>query len=197
MDYFNKGESSGQSAFRAIRDWLFYPIVRPLASLGVTPTMISLLGGLFAAIAVAIPGQHWPWVAAGFGLYILMDGLDGPLARITNAESQGGSLVDIIMDQFGVFLVTIGAIHWLGANPALNILFAFFYAHTIYLMVVCNLLKLQLPLIVRVKYFYFAIYIASLYLHQSLFLDVFSAIFLVYYIGYFLFLFRTIFRHLK
>ncbi|WP_319484183.1 CDP-alcohol phosphatidyltransferase family protein [uncultured Cohaesibacter sp.] len=197
MDYFNKGEGEKQAAFAAKRDLLFRPFVRFLAAKGVTPTMLSFVGGLFAIFAVAMPADYWNLAAAGFVLYVLMDGLDGPLARLTREDSAGGSLVDIFTDQFGVVLVALGAIFWLDADILANILFAFFYGHTVYLMVICNLIGAQMPFILRVKYLYFIIYIVALYVQSSLLINVFAVLFLAYYLFYFFALFRRVFKGMR
>nr|WP_321457916.1 CDP-alcohol phosphatidyltransferase family protein [uncultured Cohaesibacter sp.] len=194
LDYFNKGEGEKQKAFALKRDRLFRPIVSLLAKKGVTPTMISIIGGGLAACAVSMPVENWGLAAVGFFLYVFMDALDGPLARMTGSSSQGGSLIDIFTDQFGVFLVALGAIFWLGSSLVINILFAVFYSHTVYLMVICNLLTLRMPFILRVKYLYFIIYIVALYWQSSLPIDIFATIFLLYYLTYFVLLFRLVLK---
>ena len=194
LDYFNRGEGEKQAAFAAKRDLIFRPLIRYFERKGITPTMISCVGVLFAAAAVAMPAALWPLAAAGFLLYVLMDALDGPLARLTQAQSAGGSLVDIFADQFGVILVALGAIFWLDASILANILFAFFYSHTVYLMVICNLLSLRMPYVLRVKYLYFIVYICSLYTQDHLPINLFAIAFLLYYLANFLVLFRLILR---
>ncbi|WP_319410822.1 CDP-alcohol phosphatidyltransferase family protein [uncultured Cohaesibacter sp.] len=194
MDYFNKGEGEKQAAFAAKRDLILRPLIRYLAAKGVTPTAISFVGVFFAAFAVAMPASLWEFSAAGFILYVLMDGLDGPLARWTKAESEAGSLVDIFADQFGVVLVALAAILWLDADILANVLFAFFYSHTVYLMVICNLFSLRMPYVIRVKYLYFIVYISSLYFETSQPVNLFAMVFLAYYLVYFALLFRIILK---
>nr|WP_319516286.1 CDP-alcohol phosphatidyltransferase family protein [uncultured Cohaesibacter sp.] len=194
MDYFNKGEAEKQAAFAKKRDLIFRPLVRYLARKGVTPTAISMVGVIFASFAVAMPVELWELAAGGFLLYVLMDALDGPLARLTKANSHGGSLVDIFADQFGVILVALGSIWWLDASILANVLFAFFYSHTIYLMVICNLLSVPMPYVLRVKYIYFIVYICSLYAQSNMAINIFAIIFLAYYLAYFVILFRQVLK---
>ncbi|MBL4811589.1 MAG: CDP-alcohol phosphatidyltransferase family protein [Rhodobacteraceae bacterium] len=197
MDYFNDGEGEKQAQFAAKRDRFFASAVGLLQKLGLTPTAVSILGVGFALIAAAIPGQYWGAVALFLVLYVLMDGLDGPLARATNTQSQGGSLVDIFADQIGVIIVAVAALYWAGASPALNIGFAFIYINVIYLMVICNLLKAKMPAILRVKYFYFVIYLASLYFSSAVPINIFAGVFLAYYLVYFFKLFGLVIKTVK
>ncbi len=73
------------------------------ARLGIRPNAVSIAGmacGLLAGVAYA----HYrnPWLAtAGFLLMVawhVLDGVDGQLARLTNAQSQSGKILDGICD---------------------------------------------------------------------------------------------------
>ena len=192
MDYFNAGETEKQSRFAARRDAIFSPAVRILAGLGATPTQISILGVVFAVLAAALSGLGWLVVTLLIVLYVLMDGLDGPLARHLKVQGQGGSLVDIFADQVGVIIIAVGAVIWTSGDPALQVGFAFTYISTIYLMVLCNVLGIHMPLIARVKYFYFALYVAVLATGWTWMIDAFAGIFLLYYLFYFFVLFRKV-----
>ena len=80
---------------------LVRPVVRPLSFTPVTPNQITSLRlgvGLAAAAGLAMPGG---WRAAGAGLYLLsllMDRMDGELARLTGLTSTGGYRYDLICD---------------------------------------------------------------------------------------------------
>lgn len=192
MDYFNAGETEKQAQFAAKRDAVFRPAVRVLAALGASPTQVSILGVAFAILAAAASGMSWIAVAVLMVLYVLMDGLDGPLARHTGRQGQGGSLVDIFADQVGVIIIAVGAVVWIDSDPVLQVGFAFLYISAIYLMVICNLLKIHMPPIVRVKYIYFGLYVAVLAVGHTWLLDLFAGGFLLYYLGVFLVLFRKV-----
>lgn len=74
-----------------------------LARLGVTPNAVSLAGMGFGVLA-AFAYYHYRdlrWAVAGFLLMIawhVMDGADGQLARLTNAQSELGKVLDGVCD---------------------------------------------------------------------------------------------------
>jgi phosphatidylglycerophosphate synthase len=87
--------------------YLIHPIASRLtpifARLGVTPNAVSLAGMAFGILA-GFAYYHYQdrrFVIAGFVLMIawhVMDGIDGQLARLTNAQSQMGKILDGICD---------------------------------------------------------------------------------------------------
>ncbi len=114
--------------------WLrgVYVVARPLASAGVSPSVLTgfglVLAGLVPCIAVVGPG--WPAVA---GLVVvlsaLLDNLDGAVAVLTSRTSGWGFVLDSLVDRLadGLYLVTfwlLGAAGWLcvAAGVALGLL---------------------------------------------------------------------------
>ena len=82
------------------------------ARLGITPNAVSLLGMAFGILA-AFAYYHYrdlKWAIAGFVLMIawhVMDGADGQLARLTNAQSELGKILDGICDGVGPPTVSV------------------------------------------------------------------------------------------
>jgi phosphatidylglycerophosphate synthase len=73
------------------------------AKLGITPNAVSLAGMGFGILAGFAYYQYRQpgWAVAGFALMIawhVMDGADGQLARLTNAQSEMGKILDGICD---------------------------------------------------------------------------------------------------
>jgi CDP-diacylglycerol--glycerol-3-phosphate 3-phosphatidyltransferase len=85
------------------------PIVSPLASLGVTPNMISVAGfaGNVAAGALAAGGH---FLAAGVVMLIFsaLDLLDGALARKTGTVTRFGAVFDSVLDRLSEAAVLAG-----------------------------------------------------------------------------------------
>ena len=85
------------------------PIVRVLASFGVTPaglTAAGLVGNVFAA-ALVVQGSL---LAAGVVLILssALDMLDGALARATGRASRFGAMFDSVLDRFSEAVVLFG-----------------------------------------------------------------------------------------
>ncbi|MEE3627439.1 CDP-alcohol phosphatidyltransferase family protein [Nitrospirillum sp. BR 11752] len=83
------------------------------AALGITPNAVSLAGMAFG-LAAGWAYSHYQglgWSAAGLLLMIawhVMDGADGQLARLTNAQSEMGKILDGICDYVTFIAVYVG-----------------------------------------------------------------------------------------
>lgn len=88
------------------------PLVAPLASLGVTPNMISVAGfaGNVAAAALAASGE---FIAAGIVMLIFsaLDLLDGALARKTGTVTKFGAVFDSVLDRLSEAAVLAGLLY--------------------------------------------------------------------------------------
>ena len=85
------------------------PIARVLAKTGVTPTMVTVLGLAITVTGAALIGNGLLWqggLTAAFG--VLLDALDGPLARYKGTSSDRGAFIDTMSDRFGEVAVWVG-----------------------------------------------------------------------------------------
>ncbi len=93
------------------RAWLFAPLLRLLAACKITPdhlTILSLLAGLaFCPLYVSFPA----WAMVCLVLHVVIDGLDGPLARYLGTDSRMGSFTDSMADQAVIAASTITLMH--------------------------------------------------------------------------------------
>lgn len=192
LDYFNEGESAAQKSFANRRDKIFAPIVKALIALGVKPLHVSIFGVALCTLVIFISPDYWMAIAILLVLYILADGIDGPLARATNGGSNGGALVDIFSDQVGVFIVALAAVTWLEVTPQAHFVFAFFYILCVFSMVIVNAIGQNVINTVRLKYFYFLLYVVSCSTRYDFLIDWFAIVFSIYYIIMFLLQFRVI-----
>ena len=76
----------------------FY-LTRWAAQAGMTPNQVTLIGAILCVLAFwfFMKGQYWPGVAAGFG-FMVLDTVDGKLARCTGQSSKWGNLFDHGLD---------------------------------------------------------------------------------------------------
>jgi phosphatidylglycerophosphate synthase len=72
-----------------------FHLTRWAAEAGLSPNMVTAAGGLLCLLALWLfwIGQYWPGVAAGFA-FMVLDTVDGKLARCTGASSRWGNLFD-------------------------------------------------------------------------------------------------------
>ncbi len=82
----------------------------------------TLIRGWFMAAAGGFVGSPWPtgwlgWLPAALYMFaVLLDGVDGYLARITNHTTKLGETLDISLDAWGAFLVIMLGV-WYGQLP--------------------------------------------------------------------------------
>ena len=72
----------------------FY-LTRWAAQAGLTPNMITAVGAVFCLLAFVLfwRGQYWAGIASGF-VFMVLDTVDGKLARCTGASSKWGNVFD-------------------------------------------------------------------------------------------------------
>lgn len=164
MDYFNETERSNQTKMALARDQALRPLIKYLAIKGVEPGAISFAGVIFLLCSLlARPGLGGAVLAAVLLLvYIAADVVDGPLARYLGQTSKQGSLIDMLADQLGVFLLPLAASYYGLMNSTVLFMFSGCYLFTIVLMVALNNFKIKYVLILRIKYFLFGSYVVAL-----------------------------------
>jgi len=181
MDYFNEKERTKQEKFAKFRENLFNPVVLLLFNRKVTANQITYLGVLFLVIAVFITPQYYLLSAFFIGLYVISDGIDGPLARVSGKSHTGGSILDIWADQLGVVLLPAAAIYHFGASGVSAVLFSCGYIIFIILVVYGNELGIRSWRFIRVKYLFYALYIFCLAANKDWGMSIFMGIFAIYY----------------
>jgi CDP-diacylglycerol--glycerol-3-phosphate 3-phosphatidyltransferase len=85
------------------------PIARGLGKIGVSPTMVTVVGLALTVVGAAMIADGYLWqggLVAGFG--VLLDALDGPLARYKGTASDRGAFIDTMSDRFGEIAVWVG-----------------------------------------------------------------------------------------
>jgi CDP-diacylglycerol--glycerol-3-phosphate 3-phosphatidyltransferase len=89
------------------------PVVRRLAKAGVTPDAVTLTGTLGAvASAVFLIGNGWLfWGAFAVTIFVLLDMLDGALARARGGGSVFGAVLDSVGDRAADAAI-FGALVW-------------------------------------------------------------------------------------
>lgn len=112
-DCYSAGERAAMVWGQDLRAWLLGPLLRVLARCGVLPdhiTLVSLAAGLAFCPLWLWPGSPaWskPAALVALLLHVLLDGLDGPLARHLGVASRRGSFTDTLADQLVVTASTL------------------------------------------------------------------------------------------
>ncbi len=94
------------------------PIIRGLERTRVTPTAITVVGLLVTVVGAIIIGSGHPITGVVIvGAGVLLDLVDGPLARATGRASRRGALVDTVADRLGEMAIWSGIAYFVAPDP--------------------------------------------------------------------------------
>lgn len=94
-------------------------VVRPLAALGMTPNMATLLGLALNAVTAAVLATGHLRIGGVLLLFAgLFDMVDGALARVRNQRTTFGAFFDSTLDRYSEGLVLLGVILFALTVPA-------------------------------------------------------------------------------
>jgi phosphatidylglycerophosphate synthase len=135
--------------WQRIRQKLLFPLAVGLDRLKIRPDMLSwasvILGiGFFFLARERFDVAFWLLVGS-----VLLDTVDGVLARYRRADSFSGSFTDMFCDE-AVVVLTIGGLVWRGAiNPVLAVVFVYIYTLIVILLLIHQLLNISSQWIIR------------------------------------------------
>jgi CDP-diacylglycerol---glycerol-3-phosphate 3-phosphatidyltransferase len=94
------------------------PLCRGLLKAGITPNVMSAIGGLgSSASAILLFGTgHFFAAAIVTTLFVLFDLLDGTMARISNSSSRWGALLDSTLDRISDAAILGSVAYWLSRS---------------------------------------------------------------------------------
>lgn len=99
---------------RRLATVLFGPAARLLVRLGISPDAVTVAGtALTVAAALSLlPTGHLVAGALTLGALVVLDNLDGQMARLTGRESDWGAFLDSTMDRFADAAIFAGVGIW-------------------------------------------------------------------------------------
>ena len=139
----------------------FLPLVRPLSALGIRPTHVSTASALSAVMGawLAYFLEAPSYLVVGLALHLVLDGLDGTLARALRAEGPFGARLDVVCDLLGLgaFLAYLG--YTLPHTAVTVLLCGMFYSVTTIGSFALGLMGAQLAFLVRPRIFIYGAFI--------------------------------------
>ena len=96
------------------------PAARLLAAAGVSPVLVTVVGtvGVVVGSLTLFPAGHFLAGSLTVAFFLLGDGLDGTLARLTGQESRFGAFLDSTLDRLADAAVFAGISLWAaGGRP--------------------------------------------------------------------------------
>ncbi len=135
--------------FRAWLAKITGPLVRALNALGVPPNAVSfsqIPGGLAFVMLVK---DHPRWAFIIFLSTLLMDGIDGALARASGKASSFGALFDQLCDHTRETLAIAGLAAAGALSPFSGVLYAFTYVAFNFSLYIANYFERPVPLAIK------------------------------------------------
>ena len=164
-DCYSAGERQWMEYGQHLRARWLNPLLRLLDRWRVTPDHITIASLGFGVLFVPLWYLQFPWLAwSALMLHVILDGVDGPLARFQKVDSQRGSFTDSFCDQVIVSVVTMAMMNdstrivdvWGGS------LFILLYVGVLAMSMVRNALQVPYSWLVRPRFFLFAAIAAEL-----------------------------------
>ena len=160
---------------KAWRDKFFYPLSCLIAKTGITPNQISLFGLVILFGFVYYIDTNLKLSLLFLVVHLLLDGLDGAVARLTKQDNTAGEVMDTFVDYTGMFIIvwTLGLYGYV--DPSLGLLYVFLYVVMICLVIIRYLLRIKPRFVLRTKYIVYAlfawlVFTSQNYLNDALFL---------------------------
>jgi phosphatidylglycerophosphate synthase len=148
--------------WQQVRQATLKPVAAALNWIGVTPDMLSL-----ATVGLGIGFLFWARINLAVAILllavaVLLDGLDGVLARYTRNVSARGSFTDMFCDQLVVAL-TVGGLVWADLlMGVLGVLFVYIYTALVTFLMLHEMLSVSSSWLIRpsrmVLYLFVVIY---------------------------------------
>jgi|GEM_PF-2392841 len=109
-DCWSPSERKMKGFFETIKKYLFWPIVKTCAKFGITANMVS-----YVSAAIGIASAVYVWYDMKISailllISLLLDGVDGAVARDQNPPKLPGSITDCFCDQLVISSTTIAFI---------------------------------------------------------------------------------------
>ncbi len=155
-DCYSSNERAAMAWTQRLRENLFRPLLGLLCVLRITPDHVTS-AGLIAGLAFC-PLYFWsqPAALAALGLHVLLDGLDGPLARFQRTDSPRGSFTDTVSDQIVIVATTVTLMFAGTLSASAGGFYIFLYTSVITFAMVRNALEVPYSWLFRPRFLVYA-----------------------------------------
>lgn len=151
-DCYSADERHAMILSQNIRARFFCPLLKLLNACRVTPDQITLLALI---VGLAFCPLYFQWKLAAFvslALHVLLDGLDGPLARYRKLDSRRGSFTDTVSDQIVVAATTITLMFAGAVSISAGGIYIFLYTAVVVFAMVRNALAVPYSWLFRPRF---------------------------------------------
>lgn len=152
-DCYSSGERSGMILWQRMRGAALRPLLAGLSRAGVSPDHLTLLSAVIGLLFCPFFFWSKPLAFAMLASHVVLDGLDGPLARHTGTASRRGSFSDSMADQLVLVasMVTLMSVRVVGILPGSVYLVS--YTVVLLFAMVRNALSVPYSWLIRPRFF--------------------------------------------
>ena len=154
VSYFGYTEKPFFERMSRWRIGFFHPVLLIFRSLGVRPN--HLTGTAFFSLLIAFPLLFWlklpQWAFVVLAANIILDGLDGPLAKLEGGHSSSGAFWDMANDLTTMVVVVITAAHFQFMNPTVAFVYVACYLYLSFFGIALNVLRIPYRFVTKSKY---------------------------------------------
>lgn len=163
INHFSGSAQKSAAQFASARTRYLSPVLSLLTLAGVKPNILT------AASVIVVSGYLYflptnTLLAMSFvGASVLIDGIDGALARFQNRVTKFGAVLDSLADHAVFSIVMLGLIGNGMINPLWGALYLLAYNTMIILVVVLNAMQRPLRFFIPTKYIFFLAILINAY----------------------------------
>jgi len=193
ISYFGYGEKDFFNNWAEARTRFFRPVCSYLHRYGITADHLTL-AGLYPMLFLFFPMFYLRLRIMGYfilGFHLLMDAIDGPMARFQGVQGNKGALLDMVDDLTGMGVVVITAVHFGYLFPFIGMVYVFSYLYMIVLSVGQNLAGNPFRFVVKTKYPFYILFVLKASYGVD-WLDPFAAIASIYMVIHSIYAFRML-----
>lgn len=165
---YGNGEKKMMDSSQTRRHLLLLPLLKLFVKWGITPNHLTCLSFLCGLSFCFTYGLSWnlakPFAFFLLTLHVLLDGIDGPLARLTGTAGNRGSFTDTTSDQLVVAFTTMALIHYGLFNVIPGSLYLFFYTLVVAFAMIRSSLAIPYSWLIRPRLIVYAWLPVEIYL---------------------------------
>jgi len=188
---FNSSEQQIMEAFQKKKDVLLRPLLEVLVRLRVKPAQVTFWSFMSIFGFVLFYNNFAGWALTFIVLGIILDLVDGSLARFSVVDSKSGALLDTAADNLGFFIVVLTLIYFGTVGGFLGALYVLSYVLMVVLLMTLNAAEPVAFFVFKSKYFLY-LFLFIFVIFQFNFLDPFLVFCTAYMIVTNIFLFQKL-----
>ena len=163
-DCYAVAEDKFMARWQALRHRQLSGLLSALVRLGVSANLLTTIGLLFGLIFVPVLFLSPAVALSLLLLHVLVDGLDGPLARFCGTASRKGSFADTLCDQIVVAASVVALVLHGDLSAVPGLVYVFVYTLVVVFSMVRNALGIPYRWLLRPRFLVYAAIPVDIYL---------------------------------